>query len=99
MSVEWGQSIMVPIFNVKGGITNCIYYRAVNFLEHEKKVVGRVLGKRLCIIVTVDEMQFGFMPEKESIDTVLILRIMQEEYHAKVKMYMCFVEIEKVFDT
>ena len=36
-------------------------------------------------IVTVDEMQFGFIPEKATIDAVLILRKLQEEYHAKVK--------------
>ena len=28
------------------------------------KVVERVLEKRLCGIVSVDEMQFGFMPER-----------------------------------
>ena len=28
------------------------------------KVVERVLEKRLCKILTVDEIQFGFMPER-----------------------------------
>ena len=40
-------------------------------------------------MVSVDEMQFGFMPERGSIDAVFILRRMQEEYHAKgKKLYM-----------
>ena len=30
-------------------------------------------------------MQFGFMPERGTIDAVLILRRLQEEYHAKGK--------------
>ena len=47
------------------------------------KVVERMLEERLCIIVSVDEMQFGFMPERGTIDAVFILRRMQEEYHAK----------------
>ena len=45
------------------------------------------------------EMKFGLMPEKGTIDTVLIFRRLQEEYHAKgQKMYMCFVDIEKDSD-
>ena len=38
-------------------------------------------------IVTVDEMHFGFMPERGTIDAVLILRRLQEEYHAKGKKF------------
>ena len=49
------------------------------------KVVERVFEKRIHRIVTVDEMQIGFMPERGTIDAVFILRRMQEEYHAKGK--------------
>ena len=41
-------------------------------------------------MVSVDEMQFGFMPEKGTIDAVFILRRMQEEYHAKRKNLYVF---------
>ena len=47
------------------------------------RVVESVLEKRLCRIVSIDEMQFGFVPERGAIDAVFILRRMQEEYHAK----------------
>ena len=50
-------------------------------------------------------MQFDFMPVRETIDAVFILRRMQEEYHAKgKKLYMCFmcffayVDLENDFD-
>ena len=50
-------------------------------------------------IVTVDEMQFGVMAERSTIVAVFILRKMQEKCHAKGKLlYMCFVDLEKVFD-
>ena len=40
----------------------------------------------------------GFMPGKDTIDAVYILRI-QKEYLAKYKkLYMCFVDLEKAFD-
>ena len=66
---------------------------------HGMKVVERVLENRLCIIVSVDEMKFGFMYEIGTIDAVFILRRMQEKYHAKGKhLYMCFMDLEKAFD-
>ena len=54
--------------------------------EHEIQVLERVLERRLCTIVTLDEMQFGFMPERGgTMDAVFILRMLQEEYHAEGK--------------
>ena len=52
----------------------------MKLLEHGMKVVERVLEKRLCVIVSVDEMQFGFMPERGTIDAVFILRRVQEDF-------------------
>ena len=44
-------------------------------------------------------MQFGFMPERGTIDAVHILRRQQEKYHAKgKKLYMHFVELEKALN-
>ena len=96
---EWDLSIVIPIFKGKGDIRNCSCYRAVKLLEHEMNVIERELEKRLHRIVTVDEMQFGFMPEKGTIDIVFILRRLQEEYHANGKtLYACAVDLEKAFD-
>ena len=72
---------MGPIFKGKGDIRN--YNRAVKLYERGMKVVERVLEKRLCRIVSADQMQFGFMPERGTIDAVFILRRMLEEYHVK----------------
>ena len=41
--------------------------------------------RRFHIIVTVNEVQFGFIPESGAIDSVFTLRRLQEEYHAKGK--------------
>ena len=76
-------SIVVQILKGKGDIRNCSCYRAVRILERGMKVVERVLDKRLHRIVTVNEMQFGFMSDRGTTDTVFVLRRLQEEYHAK----------------
>ena len=44
-----------------------------------------MLEERSLRIVTVDEMQFRFMPDRGTIDDVLILRRMHEEHHSKEK--------------
>ena len=44
-------------------------------------------------------MQFSFTPAKDTIDAVLVLRRIREEYLAKQKkLHMCLVDIEKAFD-
>ena len=63
--------IEAPIFKGKGDIWNCSCYGAVELLMHGMKVVERVLEIRFNRIVTVDVMQFGFMPERGAIDAVL----------------------------
>ena len=90
MSAEWAPSIVVLILKGKGDIRNCSCHRDVKLLERGMKLVERVLEKRPCRIVTVDEMQFGFIPGRGTIDVVFILRRLQEEYHAKEKRHVFY---------
>ena len=47
----------------------------------------------------LDNTQFGFMPGRGTADALFIVRRMQEEYREKdKKLYMCFVDLEKVFN-
>ena len=98
MPVSWAPRIVVPIIKSEVEIKKCSCYRAVTITEHGMKMAERVLEKRLCRIVSVDEMQFGFMPDGITINAVFILRRMHEEYHAKgKKLHVCFVDLEKAF--
>ena len=90
MLVERALSIVVPMFKGKGDIRNCCCCRGVKFLEHGMKVVEMVLEKRLNRIVSVDEMQFGFVHERGTIDAVFILRRIQEENQAIGKKFSVF---------
>ena len=96
---EWALSVVVPIFKGKGDAMSCGAYRGVKLLEHAMKIVEKVLERKLRRVVKVEEMQFGFMPGKGTIDAVFILRRLQKEYLDKEKkLYMCFVDLEKAFD-
>ena len=43
------------------------------------EIVEKALEKRLRKIVTIDDMQFGYVPGKGTIDAVFIKRRIQEE--------------------
>ena len=99
MPEDWATSIVIPILKGKGNIMNCVVHRGVKLLERAMKIVEKVLENRLRKIAAVDDMQFGIMPGKSTIDAVFILRQIQEECLAKQrKLYMHFVDLEKAFD-
>ena len=80
---EWKISVVVPIFKEKGDVMDCGAYREVNPLEHAIKIVERVLENRIKGLVTMDDMQFGFMPGKGTTHALFILGRMQEEFREK----------------
>ena len=45
-------------------------YRALKLLEQPMKVLGRVLEKRIRCQVSIDNMQFGFLPGKGTTDAM-----------------------------
>ena len=63
------------------------------------KIVERVLERMIRALVNIDSMQFSFMNERGTTDTLFVVRRMQEKDRDKKKLYMCFVDIEKAFDT
>ena len=55
------------------------------------EVVERVLKKRLRRLVKVDQMQFGFIPGRSTVDAIFIFGRMQESYLEKNrKLFICF---------
>ena len=93
---DWKQSTMLPIYKGKGSVLECGNYRGIKLLEHGLKIYERILDKRLRRVVKIDEMQFGFMPGKGTVDAIFILRQMQEKMLEGSKvMYTAFVDLEK----
>ena len=96
---DWRHSVLVPLYKGKGDVRDCGAYRGVKLLEHGMKVVERVFERRLRNMVTVNEMQCGFMPGKGTVDALFMARMLQESYGKKKRrLYMCFVDLEKAFD-
>ena len=63
------------------------------------KVLGGVLEKRLRRKVKIDDMQFGFVPGKGTVDAIFMVRQLQEKFLEKRKdLFFTFVDLEKAFD-
>ena len=91
MSHDWRTCKVVPIYKKKGRVMNCASYRGVK--------VERLLKKRLRRLVKVDQMQFGFMPGRSTVDAIFIFRRMYESFLEKNrKLFIYFVDLEKAFD-
>ena len=71
---DWRKSILVPVYKVKGDPLVCCSYRAIKLLEQPMKVLERVLEKKIRCHVSIDNMQFGFMPGKGIIYAIFIMR-------------------------
>ena len=49
--------------------------------------------------MSINNMQFGFMPGKGTTDAIFIMRQIQEKHQAKKKkLYYALVDLEKAFD-
>ena len=63
------------------------------------KGIERVIEKIIRERISIDDMQFGFMPGRGTTDAIFILRQLQEKHLAKnKKLYFAFVDLEKAFD-
>ena len=50
-------------------------------------------------VVSIDDSQFGFIPGRGTIDSIVVVRQLQEKHLAANKrLYMAFVDLEKAFD-
>ena len=84
---------------VQGDPLVCSSYRANKLLAQPMTVLERVLEKKIRCQMSIDNMQFGFMPGKGTTDAIFIMRQVQEKHQAKKKkLYYAFGDLEKTYD-
>ncbi|EYC00665.1 hypothetical protein Y032_0114g462 [Ancylostoma ceylanicum] len=63
------------------------------------KVYERLLDSRLRDMVEIAADQFGFTPERSTIDAIFIARQVMEKYREKNKpCHIAFLDMEKAYD-
>ena len=92
-------SYIVNIFKGKGDALSCGNYRGLKLQEQGMKIMEHILNTIIRSQVSIDEMQFGFMPSRSTTDAIFILRQLQERFLSKKRnLYFAFVDLEKAFD-
>ena len=96
---DWEDSFIINIYKRKGDALERGNYRSLKLLDHVMKGIERVIEKTIRERISIDDMQFGFMPGRGTTDAIFILRQLQEKHLAKnKKLYFTFVDLEKAFD-
>jgi Reverse transcriptase (RNA-dependent DNA polymerase) len=99
MPDEWRTSILVPIFKNKRDIQNCTNYREIKLMSHTMKLWERVIEHRLRKLITVSKNQFGFMPERSTMEAIFLIRQLMERHREQNNdLHMIFIDLEKAYD-
>ncbi|EYB97149.1 hypothetical protein Y032_0143g2418 [Ancylostoma ceylanicum] len=78
-------SIIVPIFKSKGDVMDCANYRGIELIAHTMKIYERLVEMRVSDVVEIASDQFGFVPDRSTIDAIFIARQLMEKYREKNK--------------
>jgi hypothetical protein len=66
-------------------------------MSHLIKLCERIIKHRLRGVTNVTENQFGFMPERSTMETVFLIRQLMERCREQKKdLHMIFIDLEKV---
>ena len=96
---DWHMSYIINLFKGKGDALLRGNYRGLKLQEQVMKIIKHILNTIIREQVSIDEMQFGFMPGRGTTDAIFILRQLQEKYLNKKKnTFFKFVDLEKAFD-
>ena len=99
ISEDWNTNWILNCFKNKGEATDRGNYKGLKLLEHLMKVFEKVIEEEIRRQVSIDSMQFGFMPGRSTIDAIFIALQLQERYLGnKKKLHFAFVDLKKAFD-
>ena len=55
----------------------------IEFLEHDFELFEKILDGHLCEVVDIDKMQYGYLPGRGTVDAVIVLRRLTENFSQK----------------
>ena len=102
---DWEMSFILNLYKGKGDALNRGNYRGLKLTEHVMKVMERIVDEMIRELISIDEMQFAFVPGRGTTDAIFIIRQLQEKFLSmrnldgkNLTLYFAFVDLEKAFD-
>ena len=86
---------LVPIFTGKGDLLNSNSCRGLKLLEHAFKLYEKVLDGQFREVVDINKGPYGFMPGRQTVNAVFLLRRPTEKFRAKKKKFFLYLLIWK----
>jgi hypothetical protein len=99
---SWKESFTIPIYK-SGDKNDPNNYRGVSLVNCLPKIFNTILNNRLIKIIEdqLSNSQFGFRENHRTADSIFVLKSLINKYlhKNKKKIYACFVDLRKAFDS
>ena len=97
-------SVVITVLHKKGDKMECGNYRGISLVSHAGKVLLKVVARRLSAYCEakgmLPEEQCGFRHNRSTTDMMFVVRRLQETGRkAGVSLFMCFIDLQKAYDT
>ena len=102
---QWCQGLITPIFK-SGDLCDCNNYRGISITSCLGKFFCLILKERLLIFLNENKIlhpsQIGFLPNHRTADHIFTLKSLIDKnvtHKTNGKIYACFVDFRKAFDS
>ena len=75
---DWEESLLLNLYKGKGDALDRGNYRGLKLTDQVMKLLELVLDSSIRKMVNIDDMQFGFVPGRGTIDVIFIFCQLQE---------------------
>ena len=99
----WSEGVITPIHK-KGSLDETNNYRGIALINTLSKIYSHILNNRLLNWASeqnkISEFQFGFQKNKSTVDCIFLFHsIISKILDKKEKLYCCFIDYQKAFDS
>ena len=98
----WSSAILIRLYKNKGDKRSCDNYRGISLLVVASKIFTRVILNRIQHVIDsrLLEQQAGFRPNRSTMDSVFIVKmIMEKSREFNKPLHMVFIDIQKAYDS
>jgi hypothetical protein len=97
------KDVTISVLFKKGEKSKCDNYRGISIINHDGKLLERLIQNRLLPYVQelgcIPDSQCGFLPGRSTVDAVLVSRLVSTFALEKdVPLYKCFIDLTKAYD-